>query len=80
MVFGPERAGIARAECQFLSTILTGWLMGLLAWMGMTTRDNTRRAFFIILIAGIIVLVHCPMPFGTVEGSVGDAVGFGGLS
>jgi formate-nitrite transporter family protein len=65
------------------SAFVTGWLMGLLAWLVIAARDSISQVFFIWLIASIIAFSHLHhVIIGGVEiflGIMGQMTGWGHL-
>ena len=60
----------------FVGSILTGWLMGLLAWLVEAAESDGARAFFIVLVTTGIGIVHLPHPIaGNVKILMGAFVG-----
>jgi formate/nitrite transporter FocA (FNT family) len=60
----------------FAGSILTGWLMGLPAWLVEAAEGDGARTLFVVLITVGIAIAHLPHPIaGNVENLMGAFVG-----
>lgn len=67
-VFFAEKLTQYSGKIIFFSSILAGWMMGLLGWLISSSQDSLTRVFMIILVTGVISLGgfhHCII--GSVE-------------
>jgi formate/nitrite transporter FocA (FNT family) len=60
----------------FAGSILTGWLMGLLAWLVEAAENDGPRVFFVVLVTAGIGIAHLPHPIaGNVKILMGAFIG-----